>query len=74
MGILELEDAETGETIVVDTRDKNTREGFRILGRDDRKGRRDGFRRAGIGQIELRTDKGYIDPIMRFFRSRDAQR
>ncbi|MBT6175715.1 MAG: DUF58 domain-containing protein [Deltaproteobacteria bacterium] len=74
VGILELEDAETGETIIVDTRDKNTREGFRILGRDDRNQRREGFRRAGIGQIELRTDRGYIDPIMRFFRSRDAQR
>ena len=74
VGIIELEDAETGETIVVDTRDKNTREGFRILTRDDRRDLQEGFRRTGIGQIDLRTDKGYIDPIVRFFRSREGHR
>ena len=71
IGLIELEDAETGETIVVDTYDKNIRESFRILSHTNKAERSDKFRASGIGEISLQTDKPYIDSIIRFFRSRE---
>ncbi|MED5464711.1 MAG: DUF58 domain-containing protein [Myxococcota bacterium] len=71
IGIVELEDAETGETILVDTHDAGVRESFRILGHGSRAERSDAFRAGGIGEISLRTDEPYIDSIVRFFRSRE---
>ena len=74
MGLVEFEDSETGETIVVDTLDDNVRDGFRVLSQAARKGQSEAFRRAGAGEIAIRTDEPYIDPIVRFFRNRDTQR
>ncbi len=71
MGLLELEDAETGETILIDTYDKNVTEGFRILGHDDRAERSRMFLSSDVGEIQIRTDEPYVDPIIRFFRSRE---
>ncbi len=53
IGILELEDAETGETILIDTYDKNTTHGFGILSGESRRDRSNTFRAAGIGQVEV---------------------
>ena len=47
-----LEDAETGETILVDTHDKNTTGGFRILSGDERRQRSELFRSAGAGDAK----------------------
>jgi uncharacterized protein (DUF58 family) len=70
IGLLELEDAETGEIILIDTYDKNVTEGFRILGNDERKSRSQVFRSADVGEINVRTDEPYVEPIVRFFRTR----
>ncbi len=74
VGLLELEDAETGETILVDTRDKNLSNGFRLLTRDDRRARDETFRSSGVGEIPIRTDENYVDSIIRFFRYRESHR
>ena len=73
IGLIELEDAETGETIVVDTYDPKIRESFRILSHTTRSARTDAFRASGIGEISLRTDEPYIDSIVRFFRNREGR-
>lgn len=74
IGLLELEDAETGEITLVDTYDRNVTEGFRALGGSERKARRALFRSAGVGEIEVWTDEPYVDAIVRFFRLRETQR
>jgi uncharacterized protein (DUF58 family) len=71
IGLIELEDAETGEVILVDTSDRNVTQGFRVLGGEDRGQRTSLFRAAGVGEINVRTDASYIEPIVRFFRSRE---
>jgi uncharacterized protein (DUF58 family) len=73
VGLIELEDAETGEVILVDTYDKNTTKGFRVLGAEQRDARSDLFRSADVGEIQVRTDVAYVDPIVRFFRSRERR-
>jgi len=72
VGIIELEDAETGEVIQLDTNDRKLTKGFGLLGRESGRQRRDNFRSAGIGEIAIRTDKSYVDPIVRFFRAREG--
>jgi uncharacterized protein (DUF58 family) len=74
IGILELEDAETGELLLVDTHDRNVTDGFRILARDDRQELRDLFRSAGAGQIQIWTHEPYVDALVRFFRARERRR
>ena len=74
VGIIELEDAETGEILVIDTYDTKLVQGFGALSADQRARRRDTFRRAGVGEIEVRTDMSYVEPIVRFFRERERHR
>ncbi|MEE8409286.1 MAG: DUF58 domain-containing protein [Myxococcota bacterium] len=74
IGLIELEDAETGEMILVDTRDQNVTDGFRVLGSDERIDRSNLFRGADVGEIRIRTDEATIEPIIRFFRAKEHRR
>jgi uncharacterized protein (DUF58 family) len=71
VGMIELEDAETGERMLVDTSDAATRSGFGQLARQDRSSRSELFRAAGVGEVEIWTDRPYVDTLIRFFRSRE---
>ena len=71
VGLLELEDAETGEIMIIDTYDRNVTRGFATLTDGDRKRRTELFRGAGVGEIDIRTDASYVDPIVRHFRARE---
>lgn len=71
IGLLELEDAETGEVALIDSSDRSVREQLKSLSRDDRNRLRDLFRASGVGQIEVSTSEPYVDTIVRFFRARD---
>ena len=75
IGILELEDAETGETILIDTYDTNTTRGFRLLAGEDRDERSNFLRSAGVGEVRIRADeKDYVDPLVRYFHFRETRR
>jgi uncharacterized protein (DUF58 family) len=70
IGLIELEDAETGAVVLIDTGRASLRDGYARAGRQEDKRRQDQFRSAGIDEILIRTDRSYVDPIVRFFRSR----
>ena len=70
VGLIELEDAETGEVYTVDTQDLEVRRRFSSLAKRDRTARAEIFRSAGIGEIEVHTNRSYVDPIVSFFRYR----
>ena len=72
VGLIELEDAETGELLLVDTWDRNLTEGFKALSDRERRERVDLFRSAGVGLIDVRTDASPVDPVVRFFRGKRA--
>jgi uncharacterized protein (DUF58 family) len=75
IGLIELEDAETGETIVVDTYDRNLTQGFRLLGGDERRQRGELFRAAGVGEVAVRADdENYVDSLVRYFHARERRR
>ena len=75
IGLIELEDAETGETLLLDTWDRSVVEGFGILADEERDDRGDLFRAAGVGQVEIRADDAdYVDALVRYFHTRERRR
>ncbi len=74
VGLIELTDAESGETVVVDGGSSRVRRAFA-----DRAARRqreldDLFRRIQLDRVLIRTDQSYIDPLIEFFRRRNRSR
>ena len=74
IGMIELEDAESGETVLVDTSDDNTRKGFHVLAKKERAECDHLFKQVDVDQINVSTDRPYVEPIMRFFRMRARER
>jgi uncharacterized protein (DUF58 family) len=70
IGMIELEDAETGEEILIDTFDPEVRKSFGRLNTKERKERDSLFKRMDIDPIDIMTDRSYVEPLMNFFRKR----
>jgi uncharacterized protein (DUF58 family) len=70
VGLLELEDAETGDRVLVDASDARTRAAFHRWGVERRLQRQALFRSVGVDALELRTDRPYDVPLVRFFHQR----
>ena len=70
VGLIELEDAENGEIVVLDTGDARAREMYRQLNFSVVEERRKFFESNKIDNIEIRTEQSYIEPLIRFFRRR----
>ncbi len=74
LGLLELEDAESGESIVVDTAARVARERFAATVAQAHARRRELFRQAGLGTIEVATDRSWVEALVLFFRRRERRR
>lgn len=70
LGVVELEDPESGERISVDTGDRRFNERFalELAAATDERERL--FRRLGVDSIRVSTDKPYVGPLEEFFRAR----
>jgi hypothetical protein len=69
-GMIDLEDAETGEFILVDTSNKEVRRAYtqaaqmRLAARDKL------FRSMDVDHIDISTDVPYVDSLIQFFAKR----
>jgi uncharacterized protein (DUF58 family) len=70
VGLLEIQDAETGETIVLDTGSKKVRNRYKRLAEEKNKKLSDLFQSTGIDHIHLFTDRDYVLDLVKFFRKR----
>ncbi|MBN2054016.1 DUF58 domain-containing protein [bacterium] len=70
VGLLELEDAETGEVVIIDTYDTAVRDAFTGRSAAFRKERDDLFKTSGVDHVEIVTDRGYVKPLVMFFKER----
>ncbi len=70
IGLVELEDAETGEIIMLDTADPTTRQTFTRETSSSREERDKSLRSMNVDSIDIRTDVSYIEPLIKFFRMR----
>jgi uncharacterized protein (DUF58 family) len=73
IGFIELEDAENGEEILVDSRDQNIRNLFRQSFNQKKQEREKLFRSIGVDFVEVMTHLSYAEPLIRFFRMREKR-
>lgn len=73
VGLIELEDAETGEMVLVDTSSAGVRKRYERLGRERSERFRELFASMGVDNIEVMTDRDYIPKLVSFFRSRERR-
>jgi uncharacterized protein (DUF58 family) len=66
LGLLVVQDAETGEQLFVDTHDSAFRKRFAAAAELRERTLRAAFRDAGVDALELSTDDDLVDAILRF--------
>jgi uncharacterized protein (DUF58 family) len=69
VGLILLEDLETGEVVEVDTR-SSAREEFARKARAASERRDQTLRRVNVDVVEVSTDESYVDALVAFFRAR----
>ena len=74
VGLIELEDPESGETMVLDTRSEAARQLYTEMNQRADMERRQVFRSNQVDSIHIRTDMPYVKPLIQFFRQRTARR
>ncbi len=70
VGYVELEDVETGEQILLDTSDPEVCQIFASQASETMVKQDKMFKSMNMDTVLIRTDKSYIEPLMRFFRMR----
>jgi uncharacterized protein (DUF58 family) len=73
VGLIELEDAETGERVLVDTRRRRIRDAFAASERSGQETLTGFLRAIGADAIEVSTDRPYMQDLMGFFRKRERR-
>jgi uncharacterized protein (DUF58 family) len=74
IGLLEIEDAENGATILVDTGSREVRNRYETLAREKNEKLSRLFRSTGVDHIQLFTDRDYVLDLVKFFRKRTKKR
>jgi uncharacterized protein (DUF58 family) len=74
LGLLTLEDPETGEVMEVDTDSKAVRNSFALLARERMIQFRRAARQAAVDTLELRTGEPYSQALYTFFQNRSSRR
>jgi len=74
LGLLELEDPETGERVVVNTSNPKFRAAFAERSEKARLALDRTLRRSKVDVIDIETGEPYVKPLMRFFQERMRRR
>ncbi len=74
IGLLTVEDAETGEQVDINTSDPAVREGFSRLAGEREKELAKCLRSTGVDMLSLTTDVSYLPALMGFFKTRERRR
>lgn len=73
VGLVELEDAETGELVLIDTGSLRVRQKYEETGRARQERLKKMFRSMDIDQIEILTNRDYVVDLVRFFKTRERR-
>ncbi len=74
IGVIVMEDAETGEQLYVDTHDRRFRQRFEQAAREREAALQQAFKQAGVGCISLSTEDDLVSAIVRFATLRKQRR
>ena len=70
IGLVEFEDAESGEQVLINTSDRGFRAAFQAEVARQEEVLDQTFKRTKVDVIQIGTGRPYVDPLMRFFRER----
>ena len=73
LGLVHLQDPETGFEIVVDTTQKKLRQKFLEFSQAQLKQKEKLFNRVGVDSVLINQNKDFIDPLLKFFRLREKR-
>ncbi|MGE5376595.1 MAG: DUF58 domain-containing protein [Bacteroidota bacterium] len=74
VGVMVMEDAETGEQLYVDTRDKKFRRNYQAAMLQREENLKQSFKRAGVDMLSLSTGDDMVRSIVRFAKQREKLR
>ncbi len=72
-GLMEWEDAETGQRVLIDTSSPAVRKRYEQLGHERAQRLRDMFTSMGVDHIDIRTDRDHVKDVLLFFRGRERR-
>ena len=73
VGLARMRDPETGQFLEIDTTDRSVRAAYAEHIAAELSARRRVLRRAGVDEVELTTDGTVIEPLLKFFRTRETR-
>jgi uncharacterized protein (DUF58 family) len=73
VGLIELEDAETGERIIIDTSSMAVRRQYEQLGTSRQESLRKLFRSIDVNHLEILNGRDYVLDLIRFFKMRERR-
>lgn len=74
VGLVEMEDPESGELLLVDTSSKSVREAFKSKALSEKEELKRFFLKSGIDTLDIATDRAYIDEVRALFKRRAVKR
>lgn len=74
VGMVHLEDSETGEKTYLNTSNRNFREEYKKLNQEHRQEFEKRLRRRGVDHFEFSTDSDYVRSLQEFFHMREIRR
>jgi uncharacterized protein (DUF58 family) len=73
LGVVRMVDPETGRLVEVDTSATPVREAYAMAIAGERLGRQQRLRRLAIDEVVVDTDRGFAEPLLRFFNVRETR-
>lgn len=70
MGLMDFEDAETGEMVTIDTSDPSFQKQYEILHKKRSAQRNEALKKSQTQTVFVDTSKDFIDPLIKFFAAR----
>lgn len=74
VGLVRLDDPETGESVLLDTHSAKVRKEYARQANQLHAERVGVFRKLGLDYLDLFTDQSYVKPLIKFFQSRQTRR
>ena len=73
IGMIELQDAESGEVMLIDTSSHQFRNEFAARAAEDTDSLKKNFQKINLDFINIRTDQSYVVPLINFFKMREKR-
>ena len=73
VGLIRLQDAESGKLLWVDSSRRITREKYRLNWLNKQKELDSMFAKIGVDQVKIATDQNYVQPLINLFKKREKR-